>query len=192
MSRLFCLLLLAIFIPQSYADEHILTPLLGTSNWSDNTGHTARGSTLSFRDRNELTKGFRYLYLLDNGFAFGGDIYGYKKDVTTTSQANEAGVVHLHALAEYFFIPRGEVSPFVGVGMGISAIGFSGGILDEEGTGGTSVELNGGVLFRLSEIVGLQVEYKYTRFDIDANIDKLYTNIDTNANSLLLGLTIHI
>jgi len=192
MYRLLISLFLTLFILPAHAGEHILTPLLGISNWSDNTGHTARGSTLSFRDSNEVTYGFRYLYLLENGFAFGGNAYLYDKDLTASGQANDAGVGHFHALGEYFFNHTEKIAPFVGVGVGFSAIGFTGGVLDDEGTAGLSVELNGGVLFRLSELIGLQLEYKFTSFEMDDEIDNLQTNIDTTASSLLLGLTIHL
>jgi opacity protein-like surface antigen len=192
MSRLFCSLILAIFSLPTYAGEHILTPMLGISNWSDNTGHTARGSSLSFRDSNETTYGFRYLYQLDSRFAFGGNIYLYDMDVTTTSQANDAGVAHFHALAEYFFNNNDNITPFIGAGVGVSAIGFSGGNLDDDGTAGLSFELNGGVMFRLTDIIGLQLEYKLISFEMDEDIHSLRTNIDTTASSFLIGLNIQI
>jgi len=192
MSRLFYALLLVIVSLPVFADEHIFTPMIGVSNWSDTTGHTARGNELSFRDHNETTYGFRYLYLLDNKFAFGGNIYVHDMDVTTSSQANDAGVAHVHALAEYFFTLTDNVYFFIGAGLGFSGIGFSGGNLDGEGTGGKSFEINDGFLFRLSERIGLQIEYKYTSFEMDEDIDNQRTNIDTTSHSLLLGLTIHI
>lgn len=192
MSRLVSSLLLIMLSLPVIAGEHILTPMLGVSKWSDNTGHTAAGSEISFRDQNETTYGFRYLYLFDNNFAVGGNIYMHELDVTTTSQANDSGVAHVHALAEYFFTLTDNVYFFVGAGIGFSAIGFSGGNLDDEGTGGLSYEINDGFLFRLTDRIGLQVEYKYTSFEMDDDINKQHTNIDSTSNSLLLGLTIHI
>ena len=176
----------------AHAGENILSPMIGFTNWSDNTGHTARGNAIAFDDDNDLTLGFKYLYMFDSGFALGGNVFLYDKDVTTTFQANDAGVIHIHALAEYFFNPTGSVSPFIGGGIGVTGIGFSGGILDEEGTGGESIEFNGGVLFRLSKRVGFMIEYKYIDFDVDEDIDGFATNIESESQSLLFSATIHL
>ena len=191
MSRIFYSLLLAFACLPVYAGENILTPMLGVTSWSDDTGHLGRGTALDFSDSTKTTLGFRYLYLFDNGIAVGGDVYLYDKNVVV-GQANDAGVIHTHALVEYFFNPKSSMMPFIGLGIGVSAIGFDGGNMDGDGTGGSSYELNGGVLFRLTDVIGVQVEYKYTDFNMDEDIDGFTTKIDTSANSLLLGLTIHI
>lgn len=191
MSRFIYSLLLAIAALPVYAGEHILTPMLGITSWSDDTGHIGRGTTLDFNDSSQTTLGFRYLYLFDNGVALGGDFYLYDKDIAV-GQANDAGVLHTHALVEYFFNPRSNILPFIGLGIGVSAIGFDGGNMDGDGSGGSSYELNGGVLFRLTDLIGVQVEYKYTDFDMDEDIDGFATRIDTSSNTFLLGLTIHI
>lgn len=191
MSRIVYSLLFAIISLPVYAGENILTPMLGITSWSDDTGYTGRGTALDFSDSTQTTLGFRYLYLFDNGVAVGGDVYLYDKDVIV-GQANDAGVIHTHALVEYFFNPKSSIMPFIGLGIGVSAIGFDGGNMDGDGTGGSSYELNGGVLFRLTDVIGVQVEYKYTDFNMDEDIDGFTTKIDTSANSLLLGLTIHI
>ena len=191
MSRIVYSLLLAIVSLPVYAGENILTPMLGITSWSDDTGHIGRGTALDFSDSNKTTLGFRYLYLFDNGVAVGGDVYLYDKNVVV-GQANDAGVIHTHALVEYFFNPKSSMMPFIGLGIGVSAIGFDGGNMDGDGTGGSSYELNGGVLFRLTDVIGVQVEYKYTSFNMDEDIDGFNTKIDTSANSLLFGLTIHI
>lgn len=188
----FFLICMLLFPCTSFAGENILVPMIGYSNWSDTSGHIARGNTINFEDDNELTLGFKYLYLFDSGFAVGGNFFLYDKNVLTPSQANDSGVVHIHALAEYFFNSKSSVSPFVGVGIGVTGIGFDGGVLDGDGTGGDSIELNGGVLFRVSERVGFQVEYKYVDFDMDENIDGFTTNIESTSQSLLFGVSIHI
>ena len=192
MSRILCSLLLVMVSLPAFSEEHILTPMFGYSKWSDSSGHTARGSGISFGDENRTTFGFRYLFLFDNNIALGANIYSHDLDVTTPGRADNAGIAHVHALAEYFLTLTKQTSIFLGAGYGFSAIGFSGGNLNEKGSGGASYELNGGMLLRLSETFGVQLEYKYTSFDIDANIDSQQTNIDSTSNSFLLGLTIHL
>ena len=186
-------LLLSFLMPFSVqAGENLLVPMVGFSSWSDNSGHTARGAPITFEDDNEFTLGFKYLYMFDSGLALGGNLYLYDKNVTTAVQASDSGVLHIHGLVQYYFNSSNSVSPFIGAGIGVSAIGFDGGLLDGDGTGGASVELNGGVLFRVSERIGIQLEYKYTDFDMDEDIDGLRTNIETSAHSVLVGVSIHI
>ena len=186
-------LALAFLTPFSaQAAEHVLMPMVGATSWSDDTGHTARGSAIAFEDDNNPTLGFKYLYMYDSGFAWGGNIYVYNKDVVTAGQADDANVSHVHALAEYYFNSKGTVSPFVGAGIGITGITFNEGVLDEESTSGGSVELNGGIKFRVSESFSLQLEYKYTNFDVDEDIDSLNTNIDTDSQSLMVGVAMEL
>ena len=185
------ILILTLLIPFSVqAAEHHLIPMVGFTNWSDESGHTARGAALTFEDDNNFTLGFKYLYMFDSGFAIGGDLYIYEKDVVTPLLVSDAGVSHFHALAQYYFNSKETVSPFIGAGLGFTGITFDGGLLDDEDTSGLSIELNGGVLFRLSDRIGLQVEYKYTDFDVDDEIDGFRTDIDTNSHSLMFGVAI--
>ena len=186
---LFSFLLL---LPMSvHAGQNILIPMVGFSRWTDDSGHTARGSTISFEDENSLNFGAKYLYMFDAGFALGANAYLYEKDVLTTN-ASSAGVIHVHGLAEYFFNHTGTVSPFLGLGVGFSSIGFNDGILDEESSGGESFEFNAGVLFRTSDRIGFQIEYKYTDFDMDEEIDDLPTDIESESHSVHFGVSIHI
>jgi hypothetical protein len=192
-NRLIVIVFIASVSLPGYASENILTPMIGVTGWSDNSDYTIRGVPTSFRNNNETTYGFRYLYMFDNGFAVGGDIYGYRKDVDNNPvQANYAGVVHIHALAEYFFYPQDSFTPFIGGGIGVTGMGFSGGVLDDDGTGGGSIELNAGMLFRMSKMLSVQVEYKLTSFDMNEDIDSQYTDVSSTANSVMMGLNIHL
>ena len=192
MYRFICLLFISLVSLPAHAGENILTPYIGLTKWSDTSDFTVRGTSLSFDDSAETTFGFRYLYMFDSGLAIGADFYLYRMDVVNPIQADDAGVFHTHALVEYFFMPKESVSPFIGGGIGFSAIGFSGGVLDDDGSAGSSIELNAGVQFRVSQRVGIQLEYKYTNFNMNENIDSLSTKIDSTANSFMLGVSIFI
>ncbi|UCE88622.1 MAG: porin family protein [Pseudomonadota bacterium] len=185
------LTLLIATLPVS-AGEHILMPMLGVVDWKDNSGHTVRGTPASFDDGANGSLGFRYSYLFDLGLAIGTDIFAYSRDITPSFRADDTSVVHSHFLAQYYFNRQGTVNPFVGGGLGFAAIAFDGGTLDGKASVGVSAQFNAGVLIRLSQRFGLQVEYKYLDFDIDEDIDGLRTDIDTSANTLFLGMTIHI
>lgn len=188
------LTLLAILLLSSpvFAGEHILNPMLGATDWSQDRGHTANGSSISFDSDSPVTHGFKYLYRFDNGLALGGSYIGYTKDVTNTSLAHEAEVGNLSGVIEYYFNPQGNSSPFIGFGLGGMGIAFDGGSLDGHSTSGGSIQLNAGMLFKITEMFGLQFEYQYNTFDVDESIHSNLTNIETYSHSLLIGLTIHL
>lgn len=186
------LMLLISVAPGARAGEHVLTPMLGFTGWADETGHTARATAVDFDDGTEFTLGFRYHYVFDNGLAVGVDVYSYGKDVIPSSASDTTSVFHSHALLEYFFNHTGSVSPFVGGGFGFAAVSFDDGTLGDESAAGGAFEFNAGVLFRVSDAVGVQIEYKASAFDIDEDIDALRTDIDTTSHSLLFGVTIHL
>jgi len=173
----------------TYAGQNILTPMFGVSDWQNNSGHTAGGSSISFASGIRPTGGFRYLYMFDNNVAIGADIYHYTKNVNTAGLANEADVVHTHILGEYFFQPQQTISAFAGGGFGVTGLRFSGGSLDDKHTSGASIELNAGAVFKLSNLLSVQFEYKLTSFNADENINGSTTSIDTTASSLLMGVS---
>lgn len=186
------LLVFLLFSAPLYAGEHILNPSFGATDWSQNTGHRANGSTLSFDNDASITHGFKYLYRFDNGLAIGGGFTGYTKDVTTTALAHEASVGTFVGVVQYYFNNTGTASPFIGFGLGGTGIAFDGGSLDGDSSGGANVQLNAGMLFKFSEMFGMQVEYQYNTFDVDESIHNTITDIETYSHSVLVGLTIHL
>lgn len=188
----FTLVAILLFSSPVYAGEHILNPVLGATDWSQNTGHRANAGTLSFDNDVALTHGFKYLYRFDNGLAIGGGYIGYTKDVTTTTLAHEASVGTFVGVVQYYFNSTGTTSPFIGFGLGGTGIAFDGGSLDGDSSAGANIQLNAGMLFKLSETFGMQFEYQYNTFDVDESIHNNITDIETYSHSLLLGLTIHL
>lgn len=186
------LLAILLFSAPVFAGEHILNPMVGATDWSQNTGHTAAGSSLSFDNDSPVTLGFKYLYRFDNGLAIGGSMIGYSKDVTNKTLAHTAAIANISGVVEYYFNPKGASSPFIGFGLGGMGIAFDGGSLDGDSTRGGSIQLNAGMLFKINETFGMQFEYQYNTFDVDDSIHSSYTNINTYSHSLLLGLTIHL
>ena len=186
------LLAILLFSSPVFAGEHILNPMIGVTDWSRNTGHTANGTSFDFDNDSPLSLGFKYLYRFDNGLAIGGSILGYRKDITNKTLAHTANIANVNGLVEYYFNSKGASSPYIGFGLGGMGIGFDGGTLDGDSTGGRSFQLNAGMLFKLTETFGMQFEYQYNTFDVDDSIHSNYTNIDTYSHSLLIGLTIHL
>jgi len=188
----FTLLALLLFSSPAFAGEHILNPMLGATDWSRNSGHTANGSSFAFDNDTSVTLGFKYLYRFDNGLAIGGSLMSYRKNVTNKSLAHKAYITNMSGVIEYYFNSKGNNSPYIGFGLGGMGIGFDGGSLDGDSTGGSSIQLNAGMLYKFSDRFGLQFEYQYNTFDVNDDIHSNVTNIETYSHSLLIGLTIHL
>ena len=123
------------------AGEHLLQPKLGLIDWTDNGPHSVKANTFNLDSDKSAALGFMYLYRLDNGFAFGGEMYHYKKDYThSNGNAGEVDIGHFYGLAEYYFNNEGSIKPFVGIGLGGAGMDFSGEIKHNT-SGGPSVKI---------------------------------------------------
>ena len=181
------------------AGEHILIPKFGVVDIKENTNHLVDSNSFDFEDDNAFSVGFSYLYKLDNGFAFGADIFGYSKDIVrTTNNRGDASVAHIYAVAQKFFNNAGTVKPYIGLGLGSTVISFDANVNGaiEDGFGdsadGFSYEFFVGMEVEISEKVGMVFEYKH--FDIDINDDIGLRDIDfeSDGNAIFIGVSIHI
>lgn len=180
-------------ISSSIAGEHLIQPKLGFINWTDNGPHRVRSNTFTFDNDISTASGFKYAYRLDNGFAFGGELYGYEKDYThSNGNRGSADIGHFYATAEYYFNNDGSIKPFIGGGLGWAGIDFSGAIKHDT-SGGSSVEFNAGVEFSINKRFSITVEGKYFTLDID---DDYYNNEEADIKSdgygTFVGFTIKI
>lgn len=181
------------------AGEHVLIPKIGAIEIKDDTNHRVDNNSFDLEGGNVLGLGFSYLYKLDNGFAFGVDIFGYEKDiVTTVNNTGDANIGHVYAVAEEFFNNDGTVKPYIGIGLGAAAIGFdanvNGAIADDynDTAYGFSYEFFAGVEVAITEKVGMMFEYKHFNIDIDDDIGLRDISFESDGDALLLGVSIHI
>ena len=177
----------------SFAGEHLIQPKLGFINWKDNGTHRVRNNSFTFDNDTSIASGFKYAYRLDNGFAFGGELYGYEKDYThSNGNRGSADIGHIYATAEYFFNNDSSIKPFIGIGLGGAGIDFSGAI-NHDTSGGSSAQFNAGVEFSINKRFSLSVEGKYFTLDID---DDYYNNekadIKSDGYGIFVGFTIKI
>lgn len=181
------------------AAEHVLIPKFGIADWDDNKNHRVNSDSFDFDNDIVAAAGFTYLYKLDNGIAFGAELFGYEKDiVTTANNFGDASTTHLYGVVEKFFNPEGSVKPFIGVGLGAVAIRFdatiNGAIDDDYGDSATglSYEIFTGAEIELSDNLGLTVEYKYFDFDIDDDIGTRNINVKSNGQAVFVGVALHL
>lgn len=181
------------------AGEHVLIPKFGVVERDDHTNHRVDNNTFDFDDDRVASLGFTYLYRLDNGFAFGGEVFGYENEIISTANNDgDARTGHIYGVVEKYFNPQGSVQPFLGVGLGLVSVGFdanvNGDIPDDFGdqATGLSYELFAGAEFKLSGNIGLRLEYKYFDFEVDDDIDDRNIEIESDGHAIFVGVTIHI
>ncbi len=173
------------------AGEHMLQPKLGIVDWSDSGPHSVKGNSFTLDSDASPSLGFMYLYRLDNGFAFGGEVFGYKKDFThSNGNTGEADFGHVYGLAEYYFNNQGTVKPFVGIGLGSAGVTFTGAI--DHDTRGPSVQIKAGAEFEINERFAISAEAKYFAVDFDEEINNQKADIKSNGFGLFAGFTIKI
>ena len=181
------------------AGEHVLIPKFGAVETKENTSHRVDSNDFDFDNDDAFSLGFSYLYKLDNGFAFGADIFGYERDIVrTANNRGDANIGHIYGVAEKFFNNDGPIKPYIGIGLGYVGIGFdariNGSIASDNSDRafGFSYEVLVGVEVDITESVGMMFEYKY--FDIDINDDIGLRDIDfeSDGSALFVGVSIHI
>lgn len=190
---------LSLSVISASAGDHILIPKFGVVDIKDNTTHLVDSNRFDFDDDNASSLGFSYLYKLDNGFAFGVDIFGYEKDIiTTANNRGDANFGHVYVVAEKFFNNNGNTKPYIGLGLGYAGMGFdariNGNIASDNSDRayGVSYQLLVGMEVDITESIGMMFEYKY--FDIDINDDIGLRDIafESDGSALFVGISIHI
>lgn len=182
-----------------YAGEHVLSPTFGSVELDTNTNHLVDTNSFDFDDNGDGAVGFTYLYQLDNGFAFGADIFGYEKDIVrTVNNRGDASITHVYGVIQKFFLPEGTVKPYIGIGAGYAGIQFdaniNGAIADDHDdiAFGFSHEIFAGVEFTVSDRVGIKLEYKQFSIDIDEDIGLRDIDVDTDGDGFFAGVSIRI
>ena len=181
------------------AGEHILIPKLGAVNWDDNNNHRANTDPFDFEDETVAGYGFKYLYKLNNGFAFGAEIFTYEKEIVTTANNNgDVLTTHIYGVVEKIFNTEGNFKPFVGIGVGTSSMIFDANVNGEIDDGyndfaaDLSYQLFTGAEVKLTDNIGLSFEYKYFDIDISDDIDDRNINIESDGHAVFVGVAIHI
>lgn len=156
---------------------------------------TILGASRSFSAAN-MAYGLEGEWRLENGFAFGLELFGHSQDYTTTGlpETGDMAVTNVFINAKKYFRPGALVQPYIGAGIGSAATNFSasggGGITG--GSRGFAVQGMAGVAFRWQH-VGIYSEFKYEHAETDG------TNATTGATEtvgvsgrgLFAGMSVH-
>jgi len=168
-----------------------LQPKLGVADWSDDGTHSVKGNNFTFDSSHSTSLGFKYLYRLDNGFAFGDELFGYEKNYThINGGTGQADIGQVYGLAEYYFNNDSFIKPYLGIGLGGAGIDFNGEI--NHVSSGKSSTIYVGIEFTINDRFAMSTEFKYFNIDIDEEHDNLKADIKSNGIAAFLGFVIKI
>lgn len=145
----------------------------GLDSEFDSRAGGVAGAELEWRDR--------------GGFAFGGELYRYTNKLVAvgTTLEGEMEAVALMANAKKYFEITGILYPYVGAGVGIAAISFSG---DVTGTAsGPAFQAMAGIELRMQNI-GVYTELKYLSSTTEDSASKK-TKIGGTGKNIGLGIS---
>jgi len=180
------------------AAEHIVTPKFGGVKLGEYNNHRVDNNNFDFNDDQVFALGVTYLYKMDQGYAFGADVYGYTNKIVTTANNNgDATTAHIYGVFQKYFNTGGTVQPYVGVGLGLASVSFDAKVNGDISDGnndhatGLSYEVILGSEFAINKDIGVVVEYKYFDFNIDDDIDGRDIKIESDGHALMVGASMH-
>jgi len=151
---------------------------------------TILGASRSFSAAN-MAYGLEGEWRLENGFAFGLELFSHTQDYTTTGSAEsgDMAVTNVFLNAKKYFRPGSLVQPYIGAGLGSASAKFSagtaGGITGS--TGSFALQGMAGVVFRWRQ-VGIYSEFKYERAELE---DAAGQSVDASGSGLFAGMSVH-
>ena len=122
---------------------------------------------------------------LENGFAFGLELFGHTQDYTTGGVASgDMTVTNVFVNAKKYFRPGAIVQPYLGAGFGTASSSFSGAITGD--AGGFALQGMTGVAFRWRHF-GIYTELKYERAEVE---DAAGETVDVSGTGLFAGMSV--
>ncbi|HJX18629.1 MAG TPA: hypothetical protein VJ437_10590 [Acidiferrobacterales bacterium] len=122
---------------------------------------------------------------LENGFAFGLELFGHTQDYTTGGVASgDMAVTNVFVNAKKYFRPGAIVQPYLGAGFGTASSSFSGAITGD--AGGFALQGMTGVAFRWRHF-GIYTELKYERAEVE---DAAGEAVDVSGTGLFAGMSV--
>lgn len=122
---------------------------------------------------------------LENGFAFGMEVFGHTQDYTTAGvPSGDVTVTNVLVNAKKYFRPGAIVQPYLGAGIGAVSTSFSGDITGS--AGGFAIQGMTGIAFRWQH-VGIYTEIKYERAEVE---DSAGQAVDVSGTGLFAGMSV--
>ena len=142
------------------------------------------GFTRSFSAAS-MAYGLEGEWRLENGFAFGMELFGHTQDYTTAGvPSGDLAVTNVFFNAKKYFRPGAIVQPYVGAGIGAASTSFSGAITGS--AGGFALQGMTGIAFRWRQF-GIYTEFKYERAEVE---DAAGETVDASGTGLFAGMSV--
>jgi len=144
------------------------------------------GSTRNFSSAG-MAYGLEGEWRMQNGFAFGMEVFGYSQDWTTTgfAESGNMSVTNVFFNAKKYFRPGTTVQPYIGAGIGAASTSFGGDITGS--AGGAAIQGMAGIAFRWQN-VGLYTEFKYESAKVE---DAAGVSVNVSGTGLFAGLSVY-
>jgi len=149
------------------------------------TSQTILGSTRNFSAAS-MAYGLEGEWLLENGLAFGMELFGHNQDYTTTglpAASGDVSVTNVFINAKKYFRPGAIAQPYLGAGIGAASTSFSGAITGS--AGGAALQGMAGVAIRWQQF-GIYTEFKYARAEVE---DAAGVKVDVSGTGLFAGVS---
>lgn len=139
-----------------------------------------------------LAYGLEGEWRLENGFAFGAELFGHSQDYTTAGSTapGDMTVTNVFFNAKKYFRPDAVVQPYIGVGFGSATTDLSGAITGS--AAGYALQGMAGVAFRWRH-VGIYTEFKYAHAETEGTNAStgLPEIVDVSGTGLFAGMSVH-
>jgi len=145
---------------------------------------TILGASRSFSAASTAS-GLEGEWRLENGFAFGMELFGHTQDYSTAGvPSGDVSVTNVFVNAKKYFRPGAIVQPYLGAGIGAASSSFSGAITGS--AGGFALQGMTGIAFRWQHF-GIYTELKYTRAEVE---DSAGQAVDVSGTGLFAGMSV--
>jgi opacity protein-like surface antigen len=150
--------------------------------------------------------GLEYEYRTRWGFSLGGDVLHTSNKYTASLINPSTGafvapadgkldVNYLFFMTKKYFAVTERFQPFVGAGLGLADARLSGGV--DKRASGLSLQLAGGIHYRIGDRIGIRAEYRYVHApDIaldpeEANTGGIFGDLNLSGKGTFVGVSAH-
>jgi hypothetical protein len=147
------------------------------------------GSSRSFSAAS-MAYGLEGEWRLENGFAFGMELFGHTQDYATAGVASgDMAVTNVFFNAKKYFRPGAIVQPYLGAGIGAASTTFSGAITGS--AGGFALQGMTGIAFRWRHF-GIYTEFKYEHAESEGTnaTTGASETVDVTGTGLFAGMSV--
>ena len=169
-------------------------------------GFPSREFPLDIQQASREVVGLEYEYRTKWGFSLGGDVLHTSNRYTASLINPSTGafvamadgklnVNYVFFMIRKYFAVTEHFQPFIGAGLGLADARLSGGV--DKRASGLSLQLAGGIHYRIGSRIGIRAEYRYVHApDIalepeEANTGRIFGDLNLSGKGTFVGVSAH-